>query len=46
MKRALAWMAAVVTTMGVVLAAPVDAQGIAPASSTAPYCGIYWGSMP
>ena len=46
MKRALAWMAAIVTAMGVVLAAPVGAQGIAPASSAAPYCGIYWGSMP
>jgi hypothetical protein len=46
MKRALAWMAAIVTAMGVVLAAPAGAQGIAPASSAAPYCGIYWGSLP
>lgn len=45
MRRALAWVAAIASTVGIVLAAPAGAQGIAPASSAAPYCGIYWGSL-
>jgi hypothetical protein len=49
MKRARTWLVAVATTAGIGLAGiglatPASAQN--PASAAAPYCGIYWGSLP
>lgn len=41
MRRALTWVLA--GAMGML--APVGAHGIAAASTAAPYCGIYWGSL-
>ncbi len=46
MRRAMTWLVAVATTAGIGLAGvgfamPASAQGAA-----APYCGIYWGSLP
>ena len=46
MKRALVWLVAIATTVGIVLAPPVSAQRVRAASSGAPYCGISWGSLP
>ena len=45
MRRALAWVLALVSAVGMGLLAPVGAQGIAVASTAAPYCGISWGSL-
>jgi hypothetical protein len=44
MRRALTWVLALASAVAMGLA-PVGAQGIAAASTAAPYCGIYWGSL-
>ena len=52
MKRGMTWLVAVATMAGFGLAgigltAPASAQTLAAAAtSVAPYCGIYWGSLP
>src|SRR6478752_2001116 len=46
MKRASRWLVAVATTAGIGLAGIGPAAPASAQSAAAPYCGIYWGSLP
>jgi hypothetical protein len=45
MRRAITWVPALASAVAIGLLAPVGALQTAAASTTAPYCGIHWGSL-